>query len=232
MRSSASAGLDGHRRPACHHERDGQLVEPVQDVQDELERGDIAPMQVIDGQQRGPHLGGAGHHREQAVRHREIAGVGWFERVLAGSRERAHALGRIGQERASPRRWQLGQQRADELARHPEREVLLELGAGRAQHADAAVPGIVERRLVKPGLAHPRVSLEQERLAGALLHRIEDSGDRPEQIIALQEPCASAQGPSTSVGRLPHRHLELCTHIALAPNPRVRAWCGIRVTRA
>ena len=224
-------GLATLRRPAGHHERDRQLVEPVQDVQDELERGDVAPVQVVDREQRRARLGRARHHREQAVGHRQIAGVAGLEQRLACPRERAHAFGRLGEEGTAPGRRQLAQQRADELAGDSEGEVLLELCARRPQYPHAAAARVVERRLVEPGLAHPGVPLEQQRLAGAVLHRIEGSGDRLEQIVALQEPRASAQGPSTSVGRLPHRHLERCTPIGLAPNPGVPAWCGMRTKR-
>ena len=60
-------------------------------------------------------------------------------------------------------------------------------------------------------LAHPGVPLEQEGGAVAGGDRVERIGDRLERRLSLQEAHASAQGPATSVGRLPHRHVEQCT---------------------
>ena len=76
-------GLAADRWAAGHHERDRQLVEPVQDIEDELERGDVAPVEVVDREHRRPRLSRARHHREQPVGHREIAGVVRVEHVLA-----------------------------------------------------------------------------------------------------------------------------------------------------
>ena len=72
-------GLAALRRTARHHKRDRQLVEPMQDVQDELERGHITPVQVVDREHRGAGLRRARHRGEQAVGHREIAGVAGLE---------------------------------------------------------------------------------------------------------------------------------------------------------
>ena len=127
IRSSVSADSPPIAGPAGHDERDRQLVEPVQDVQDELERGDVAPVQVVDRQQRRARLGDARHHREQTVGHREIAGVAGIEQILARPGERAHAFGRLGHEGTAARRRQVVQQGPDELARDAEGEVLLEL---------------------------------------------------------------------------------------------------------
>ncbi len=124
-------GLSAHRGPAGHDDRDRQLVEAVQHVQDELERGDVAPVQVVDRQQRRARLGDARHHREQPVGHREIAGFAGIEQILARAGERAHAFGRLRQEGTAARRRKVVQQSADELARGPEGEVLLELRASR-----------------------------------------------------------------------------------------------------
>ena len=63
--------------------------------------------------------------------HREIAGFAGIEQILARAGERAYAFGRLGQEGTAARRRKVVQQGADELARDPEGEVLLELRTSR-----------------------------------------------------------------------------------------------------
>ena len=141
-------GLAGPTGPAGHDQRHRQLVEAVQDVEDELERGLITPVQIVDRQHSRLGLGGAGHDAEQAVGDGQVFGVAPRGQLLARARERVHPLGRFGQEGAADFGRQVVEQSADELAGDAEGDVLLELGSGRAEHAQAAPPSLVERCLV------------------------------------------------------------------------------------
>lgn len=76
------------------------------------------------------------------------------------------------------------------------------------------------------------MTFEQERLAATGIEGVENSGNRLERRIALQEARASAQGPAASVGRLPHRHIEQCTPSGFASNPGVSAWGEDRTARS
>ena len=75
-------GLSGAVRTSGHHQRDRQLVETVQDVEHELERGQVGPVQVVDGQQGGARLGHARHHGEQTVRDGHVVGLGGRGQLL------------------------------------------------------------------------------------------------------------------------------------------------------
>ena len=141
-------GLTARVGSASHDHRGRQLVEPVQDVEHELERCRVAAVQIVDRQQRGPRLGRPGHDRKQAVGQGEVTRVAWLGQVLAGAGQRAHPLGRLAQEGPAGRAREVGHEGSDELAGDAEGQILLELGARGAQHPHAAASALVERRLM------------------------------------------------------------------------------------
>ena len=126
------------QQSARQHDGAGQLVEPVQQIEDELERGEVAPVEVVDRDHGGSRLGGARDQREQPVRHGQVlAPVGFG--VAARRCPRASAPG-SARARAGAVRCVSGsstEQRAQQLGREAERQVLLELGPG-ARAAPAA----------------------------------------------------------------------------------------------
>ncbi len=224
------SGLTARVGSAGHDHRGRQLVEPVEDVEHELERCRVAAVQIVDRQQRGARLGRAGHDREQAVRQGEVTRVAWLGQVLAGAGQRAHPVGCLIQEGPALLARKVGHEGSDELAGDTEGQVLLELGARGAQHPHTAASALVERRLMQTSLAHSAVPLEQERGAVAGGDRIERIGDRLERRLSLLVSYAPSHDSDEPA---PH---EGGTEICVPPTLAIRSWgnaclAGYRVVR-
>ena len=115
-------------------------------------------MQVIDADQRGLSLGGRSQEREQSVGHGKVLpGVRRLGAWL-GLFQGTQPLGCIPEQRGAAGAGTAAQQRTQQLAGHPERQVLLKLRAGGMQDSKPASPGLVNGRLVQAALAHAWVS--------------------------------------------------------------------------
>ncbi len=168
-------------RAARDGEHDGQLLDARRQEADEVERGRVGPMRVVDREQQRGLLGERRGQPVEAVQDRErvgdtAAGGGGRRPV----REPERAARRIGG--ALEQRLPLGgvegrEMRPEQLAHEREREVALEFGRARCQHAHPgylprAAEGLQQTGLTEPGgrVDHGEAAAPGVRVAD---HRVE-----------------------------------------------------------
>ena len=129
--------------------RDGeqhrQPVEPASEVRQEVQGGPIAPLEIVDGEQRGRSLGEVHGQPEESVQRGErdpFAVRGGL--TILGEPEQRRGETRRPRQQRRPLRLVAGRKpRLEELAHHPMGEAALELAATGAQHLEATGLGMV-----------------------------------------------------------------------------------------
>jgi hypothetical protein len=185
---------------AGEHDGDGKLCQPLREVQQEAQRRLVAPVGVVDRQQRGPALGQVGHQPVQAVQQGEHV---LFAPVPAGPRAVQQRFG----ERRGARQQALalgcrcaGHDRLEQLQRDAEGELALQLAARRRQQLHARPLGETARGGHQLRLAQARVALEHQQDPFAGAGRVERGADGLELVVALQQ-----DGPARLARSLAHR---------------------------
>ena len=182
-------GLDARLvRPRRQGDHRGDAVEPLPQVTDEAQRGDVGPVRVVDREDQRTALGQSDHQPEESVQRSlgrgevDVAGI-------AEAEDRRRQRHRPGEEPRSPGRVERAQQRPEELADDAETEVPLHLRAGRLQHPVAARRGAVVQLPQQGRLADPRWALDQDQAAvAARLGLIQGAVERGQLALALEQP--------------------------------------------
>lgn len=165
------------RLPGAHgpHDQDRHPLEPVHQEGEELLRADVAPLQVVDGEQQRLFLGQVGGQPVQAVRDAEqsvaapIAGAGRVavrQVETADVEDRCCRAGRAGEPPLPP--LGVGEHRLEQLPDQAEAEVLLELAAASGQGHRSGGRAQPAHLGQQPALADAGPALDQgeSRLAG------------------------------------------------------------------
>ena len=160
------------RRLGAHGDEqgDGKLLQARQQEREVAERGAVRPVRVVDGEAERPERREVGAEPVEPVQDRERrvdprrGGV----RVRTGQPEHARGDARRAAEqlRALAGR-RLGERRLEELPRDPERELTLELGPARAQHAHPLAGRERARGREERRLPDPRRALDDDQRAAA-----------------------------------------------------------------
>ena len=79
------------------------------------------------------------------------------------------------------------QQRLEELQRHAEAEVALELGAAGAQDGDAGAPGARDGGVQQGRLADPGVTVDEQQLTRRAASRRQQFVDRAQGLFSLEK---------------------------------------------
>ena len=181
-------GRAGLAEAARGDDRDGHLVEALQEVQDEPQRRAIGPVHVVDRDQHGPRLGEVRQHPEQAVHDRVGAALG----LVAGPARRA--LEQRPGERRRARQQAVaglvvgaGQQRLEELQRDAELKVALELRRAGAHDRHAVVAGAGDGRVEQRRLADPGVTLDEQQLTRRGAGGREQLVDGAQGLLSLEK---------------------------------------------
>ena len=135
---------------------DREAVEALREVGEPAQRGEVGPVDVVDEHEQRPLLGEVGRQPVQPVQRR--AGV-----LLA-----AHAAQHRPRQRRRTREVLFAHHRLEQLPHDREREVALELGPARAQHAPAVRQR--PRRPEQPRLADPGRPFDQQPATAAVEH--------------------------------------------------------------
>ena len=183
------AALAGLARPRRHDQGDRELVEPRHQEAEEPQRRRVRPVRVVHQDAEGAAAGQVGAEPVEAVEDRErrvLVGEGRLRRRRAGQGEqpRGHPGGALQQLGRLGRGAEGG---LEQLAHDPERELALQLGAPRPQHAHAGgvgEPGGVgqEGRLADPGRA-----LDRHQGAASAARPREGRVDAREIALPLQQ---------------------------------------------
>ena len=171
-------------RPAGNRERHRKVLDAAGEVGEEGERRRIGPLRVVDEHEQRRAFGEGGAQPVQAMQHRERALV-----LLPAPRELedrgAQGGGPVHQLVAAG----TGHARLEELPHDAERELALELGAARAQHAHAALAGLAAGRDQQLGLPDAARPFHDERRAGTGTGRLEPLADLIQLALALEQAC-------------------------------------------
>src|SRR5947209_10200130 len=161
-------------------------------------------MQIVHRDQYRPALGCGRDQREQRMRDAEILGSasGWS----FASKQSMDGVRRGSEQGVAIWTDVLSEQLTEQLRGDTERQVSLQLSPGGAEHQHAGGAALIERRLVKPSLAHARVPLEQQCGAAATQRLGSHAGDRLQRCGSVQQPRAPAERTAASVPRLRYRH--------------------------
>jgi len=158
-------GLARLAEPACDQESDRQLRQPVGQGEEEAERGQVAPVRVVDGDRERSVLGQVRDEPVKAVLEGE-------RRVRAGAdgatlEERAGEPSRPRQQLVALGRICGGQPPLEELQRQPERKGAFDLDAARGEQLKPALGRSLRARVEQPGLARARIALHDEQPTAA-----------------------------------------------------------------
>ena len=178
----------GLAEAARDDDRDGHLVEALQEVEDQSQRRAIGPVDVVDRDEHRPGLGEVGQHPEEPVHDRVGAAVG----LVAGPARRAL------EQRPGERRRTLqqavaglvvgaGEQRLEELQRDAELKVALELGRAGAQDGHAVGASARHRRVEQGRLADAGVALDEQQLTGGGAGGRQGVLDRAQGVLSLEK---------------------------------------------
>ena len=180
-RSAARASLSG--RPRRHHHGDRQLVEPLQQVEQELQRGLVRPVRVVDREQQR-----AAARRRWPPASAARAGAGTRSPACPAREQRRRQRRGAGQ--------QLGAagQRREQLQHDAEAEVALEVRAAGAQDGHAVRRLAGGRRQAR--LAEPRLALHDQAPPLAAPRGGQHRGDGLELLAPLQQLVGKSQGPT------------------------------------
>jgi hypothetical protein len=212
--------------PQPHHHPDAQALHPGQQVGQPAQRGQVAPVQVVDGQQQPPAGGHIRGQPVQAVQARQRRIPVRLGRQAGRVKQRRGQPGRARQQLATLCRGQGGQQRLEQLADHAVGKRALQL---RAACAKDLHPGRLRPRFGlrdQGGLADPGRPLERQQLPAGLggadqafdrrqldltleqLHRRRDPllGHRPAALLPRGPRCTrsgSSQQPTPAPATSP-----------------------------
>jgi hypothetical protein len=120
------------------------------------------------------------------MRHGEITAILELSRRLPEAGEGSDRLWRESEQRRALWLRLIGEQRSQQLSGDPEGDIVLELRARSAQHAQATPAGLIECCLEQPGLAKPGVPFEQQRSASAVGGLSDRSIDCLQRVGALE----------------------------------------------
>ena len=126
--------------PAGDREQHRQLLQAGHQEAEEVERGGVGPMRVVDREQQWLLLGERGRQPVEAVQHRERVGgraLVQAERATRGAGHAVEQLVPVG----------CGEPRSEQLPGDREREPLLQLGCPRGEHLHA---GRADRPRARP----------------------------------------------------------------------------------
>jgi hypothetical protein len=145
----------------CGEQQQRQPVQPAGQVDDEPQRGGVAPLQVVDGQHQRPLGGEPGGQPVEPVQHRERA----LGRLVQHVEHPAGAGRRPGQQPLPPLR--VDQHRLEQLPDGAEPEGPFELAAPGTEHGQVLLGGQPAGLGQQPGLADARRPLDEQQLRGA-----------------------------------------------------------------
>jgi hypothetical protein len=128
-------------RPEADDDRQAQPFHPRQEVGEPAQRGKVAPVQVVDRDEKRSAGGDVGRQPVEAMERRQRRIPGRLDRQLGGLEERRRERGSADKQLGSLLLRQAGEERLEELPDDAVRERALELGAARAQHLHPRLSG-------------------------------------------------------------------------------------------
>jgi hypothetical protein len=177
-------------------------------------------MEVVHDEEHRSLLAHVGGQPVETVKHRERPVLQGLAHPLTGQLE--HGSRRSGRPRQQARASALvDEQRFEQLADDPEREVSLQLAAARGEHTQAALIGERLRRGQQPGLADPRRPLDEDDARTPVRQRPDRGRERLELPLALEQ--ASARPGARSAPPCPHPSI-LGLRRALENGANPRGW--------
>jgi hypothetical protein len=189
------AGRHGLAGPHRHDDGHRQAVESDREVREERHRRPVRPLGVVDDDRERPVP--AGEVDRQPVQPADERGK--VRRRRARGVEQQARMGRLSVEEPVPlRRRRPGQPRCEELDRHAERRLALELERPGLMHVHPRVARLLRRGGEQPRLPDPRRPLDEHQLARAPLRRRQGRGQGGELPVPLEQPCACAGHPPES----------------------------------
>jgi hypothetical protein len=147
-------------RSRGRHDRHRELVDPLGQVEQEAQRGHVAPVRVVDRDEQRRPLGQVCGQPVQPVKPREVARVGIAGLVEQRPRERRRS-------RERPR-IPAADQRLEQLKGRAEREVGLELRAACTRHCHPGRGGPIQALREQARLADAGATLDHDASTGAL----------------------------------------------------------------
>jgi hypothetical protein len=185
VQEQLAASRLGSGRSRGQHEQQRQRRRATGEVSDPLQRRDIRPLRVVDGEQQPPIAGQRHAQPEQPVHHRAEVDGGRgapHRRVDGRACQCSRALQQPGL--AAP----VTHERCEQLAHDTERQRALSLRPARSQHAHSLGRSPIADLVQKPRLPDSRRPLDQESpaLAGAR-NRARRTGHPPECVASLKQ---------------------------------------------
>jgi hypothetical protein len=173
--------------PQRRHEQDGEALDPAREERDPAQRGGVGPLQVVDGEHERPAV--------RQVRQQPVEAVQRRERDVALRR----AVGAHGPERLARQGGGAGEQplaiglrcgledRLEQLAHDPERELALELRRAPEEGPHPGLAGGAQRRPHELRLADPGRPREDEHAPVAIAQPGHRGRERPHLVVALKQ---------------------------------------------
>ncbi len=170
-------------------EKQRETVEPACEIGQEAQRWPVAPVEVVDGDERGRALGEVRGQPEQSMQRREDAALALAARrtTVDQLEQRRGGARRPREERRPLVRPTCGQPGLVELTDHPERVVALQLAAAGAQHLEAAGLRLLVRGGEQPRLPDARGPVQHEQRPAAFGRVPEHLPHRRELGLPLQQ---------------------------------------------
>jgi len=174
------------RRPEADDDQKAEPLHPRQQIGQPAQRGQIAPVQVVDRQQERPARGEVRRQPIQTMQRRQRRVPSRLDRDLGGLKERRRQRSRALEQLRSLVDQQRGDQRLEQLAHHPVRERALELGAARAEHLPSGLLSHRPRLRKQRGLADTGRTLDRQQPT-TVADRVDQATHRRKLGVALEQ---------------------------------------------
>jgi hypothetical protein len=175
------------RRPRRHHEQQREPFDAPRQEAEELQRGLIRPLEVVDREHERAVARQRGRQPEEAVDRGVAVRLGGVGRHLLTAQHRPRQPRGAREQLVALRIRELEHHGIQELASNAERDVFLELGAAGAEDACVIHSDGVARRAQKPCLADSRRPLDDDETAVALQGIARRGSQRRKLCIPLDE---------------------------------------------